>query len=220
MHRTVTAALAALLGTVAALADTPGKTQVIAVDLSPQNRALTDPDFNSTVGTMLAAYLARQDLQFGDTAIMRAFGPPGGNPRPVAGWNSTINFAYQKFGGKDPRQLAPYLAQNLKALLDVAPTGQTDLHWSLARLAQEIDCKGAETHLLLIANLVEAGRFEGGGYALAPLAPDAFAGCASVTVAGFDGAFISGSAAALTVAEQAWTETLQEAGFDHVEFLR
>lgn len=203
------------------MADTPAKkTLVIAVDLSQKNLALSDPTINDTVLEMVLIHAKKLDLQNGDGLVLRAFAPPGSATRPLPDWHAAIEFSYSQYGGKDPRILRPLLAKHIPALLDVAPEGDTDLHWSIKRLAREFDCARDEVHLVLISNMVEAGRFQNGKYYLAPLNAGTFASCASIALVGFDAAFVSGSAAALDTAEGAWTEILLGAGFGDVRFLR
>jgi hypothetical protein len=218
-HLLVTALLVSAVTTAKADGIT-GKTIVVAVDLSPQNRSLSDPGFNSTISDMVLADVAEMNLNYGDKARLRAFGQPGGDLRPLPDWHADITFVYDSFGGKDPRQLGPYLSARIAQLVGVVPSGPTDLHYSLSRLAEELDCQASETQVVLVANMVEAGQFIDGKYYLAQLPPDIFAGCASITIAGFDGAFVSGSAAAQMVAENAWRETLMAAGFHDVRFIR
>lgn len=212
---------ATLWSTTASFGDTlVTKTMVFAVELSAQNQVLTDPTFNATVKKTILDHLGEIELKYGDNAVLRAFGSPGGDLRPLPEWDVEIRFAYDRLGGrKEPSKLRPLLAGRITALIGT-PSGQTDLLWSLNRLSEDLNCQTSETHVVLLANMVEAGTFADGEYRLAQLPAGSFEGCASITIAGFDGAFTSGSAAAQSAAEYGWSETLKSAGFLDVRFLR
>lgn len=210
-------ALATALCISAASAEEIMKDIFVVSELSETNQCATNQTYNERCTKLLLEEIDKLGLAYLDNLRLRTAGAPSSTGNYWPAWNRDIEFV---FGKRSPEAATPFLIKRVRELSGADLNSSTDLVWSMEELAKATRCDSYETHIFILSNALEAGRFEGNKFGMPRLIGTPFEGCASLTLIGFGANDEAGSTTRLRSAEMAFEIVAKEAGFGRVSFFR
>lgn len=210
-------ALATALCVSAASAEERMKDIFVVSELSDTNQCVTNQTYNEQCTQLLLEEIDKLGLAYLDNLRLRTAGAPSATGNYWPAWNRDIEFVFRK---ASPEAAPAFLVKRVRELTGADRHSDADLVWSLEELAKATRCDSHETHVFILTNALEAGRFDGNKFGMPRLIGTPFEGCASLTLIGFGANDESGSTTRVRSAEMAFEIVGKEAGFGRVSILR
>lgn len=189
----------------------------VVFDISRSNPVIADAAYNAAMGREVRQTLDRIGLKYLDNVTLHTAGDSSVLGHLNERFNKRFPLTYQ---GYQPESIPPFVEKRVTELTEVQPHSSTNIIWKLEEIANRLDCGSFETHLIVLSDGLENGRWDGNTYSMDDIPGKPFNGCASITYIGFGASSTEPSSSHYRTARTLFDRFSRENGFANVRFIR